>query len=146
MVKQAQHHVAKGEMKETILKDFFEEKINDHVLMSDLMYTTSSMGDITQFWIEDMPSVFRVTPSHLVKVCDSALSGNLQPGHLKVIGFCLQASETFEWDENTDEGGRVADMVSFISSQENNDELNTTNLMMLKELLLNGLNQVELTT
>ncbi len=133
-------------MKERILKDFFEAKVNDHVLMSDLMYTTATMDDITQFWIEDMHTVFRVTPSHLVKVCDSALAGNLQPGHLKVIGFCLQASETFEWDENTDEGGRVADTVSFMASQKNNYELNRKNLLMLKERLLHGQSQLELAT
>lgn len=133
-------------MKETILKEFFEEKVNDHVLVSDLMHTSSTVDDVTHFWIEDMHTVFRVSPSHLVRLCDSALTGNLQLRHLRVIGFCLQASETFEWDENTEEGRKVADMVSVIASQESINELNKKDILMLKELLLSGPSQLELAT
>lgn len=133
-------------MKEAILKEFFEGNIDDDVLLSDLEGASSTSGDVTHFKIEDMSTEFTVTPSHLVKVCDSALSGKLQLAHLKAIGFCLQASDTFEWDAYTEGGSRVADIVFFLSSPEINYELNSTNISLFKELLIHGGNPLEKAT
>lgn len=133
-------------MKEATLKNFFEGKVDDDVLLSDLTGAASTSGDVTHFRIEDMDSEFTVTPTHLVKVCDSAIVGKLRPEHLKSIGFCLQASDTFEWNADTEEGRRVADIVFFLSSPEINYELNKTNISLFKELLIHGGNPLEKAT
>jgi len=133
-------------MKESTLKEFFEGKVGDDELLSDLTGAALTSGDVAHFRIEDMDTEFTVTTSHLVKVCDSALSGKLQPEQLKSIGFCLQASDTFDWDADTEEGGRVADIVFYLSSPEINYDLNAINLSLFKELLLHGGNPLGKTT
>lgn len=130
-------------MKEATLKEFFEGKVSDEVLLSDLAGSVSTSGDVTHFRIEDMNAEFTVLPTHLIKICDSVLSGKLQPEHLKAIGFCLQASDAFEWDADTEEGGRVANVVFFFSSPEINYELNASNILLFKELLMHGGNSLE---
>ncbi len=72
--------------------------------------------------IENMPENFLVIPDHLVKLCDDVLSEKLSAESLQAIGFCLVASDHFEWGGDTDEGARVADTVLDWASPEINDD------------------------
>jgi hypothetical protein len=131
-------YVAKNIMKETILKKFFEGKVSEDDLLSDLSNSVSTSGDVTHFRIDDMNSKFTVLSSHLIKVCNSFLSDKLQPEDLKAIGFCLEASDSFQWDAESEDGRRVADIVFFLSSPEINYELNKSNILLFKKLLIHG--------
>lgn len=72
--------------------------------------------------IENMSENFLVIPDHLVKLCDDVLSEKLSAESLQAIGFCLVASDHFEWGGDTDEGARVADTVLDWASPEINDD------------------------
>lgn len=52
--------------------------------------------------IENMSENFLVIPDHLVKLCDDVLSEKLSAESLQAIGFCLVASDHFEWGGDTD--------------------------------------------
>ncbi len=125
-------------MREVILKEFFEDQINIDALVADLSGTSTTESDITHVRIQDMDTEFVVKPNHLVKLCDAALGNKLSSFHLKSIGFCLVASDTFEWDSDTVEGNRVAEVVFCFSSPETNYELNRHNIELFKSLLING--------
>lgn len=133
-------------MKESTLKKFFEGKISGDILLSDLVGASSINGDITRFRIEDMDKAFTVTPFHLARVCELALSGKLHSAQLKTIGFCLQASDTFKWDVNTEEGSRVAELVFYLSSPEVYFESNINNVSLFEKLIVHGGNLLEKAT
>lgn len=78
--------------------------------------------------IENMSENLLVIPDHLVKLCDDVLSEKLSAESLQAIGFCLVASDHFEWGGDTDEGARVADTVLDWASPEINYDLNTNNI------------------
>ena len=88
--------------------------------------------------IENMSENFLVIPDHLVKLCDDVLSEKLSAESLQAIGFCLVASDHFEWGGDTDEGARVADTVLDWASPEINYDLNTSNIAKFRQRLLKG--------
>lgn len=48
--------------------------------------------------IEDMEGEFEVRPEHLVSVCDAVLDDKVEAEYLRLIGFCIVASDAFEYD------------------------------------------------
>jgi hypothetical protein len=45
-----------------------------------------------------------------VKLCDAVLAGSLEPQALEAVGSCLIASSHFQWDGDTPDGDRVANV------------------------------------
>ena len=86
-------------MKEAVLKDFFKGTVSTRELLNDLSGTLRSSRDVKYYTIEDMAETFIVLPEHLVKLCDVVIDGDLDPYDLHPIGFCIVASDYFEWDE-----------------------------------------------
>lgn len=51
---------------------------------------------VRSYPIEEAHGTFVVKPAHLLRVCDAVLAGHLDPEHLRIIGFCVLASDFFE--------------------------------------------------
>ncbi|WP_444927508.1 hypothetical protein ACJJI4_06790 [Microbulbifer sp. TRSA002] len=130
-------------MKEVVLKEFFEGTLDIDALVADLSGSSTSENDTSHVRIQDMESEFVVRSEHVVKICNAALNNKLSPTELKNIGFCLLASDTFEWNADTVDGSRVADVLFYFSSPEINYELNYHNIGLFKSLLINGGNPLE---
>lgn len=127
-------------MKEAVLRDFFLGRISPEELKKDLNGAIESSRDITRHHIEDMKESFQVNPAHLIRVCDAVLNGFLQPIDLNAIGFCIMASDHFEFDTSTDEGARVADAGIDWADYKINFSLNIETTKKFKERLLTGKN------
>ena len=125
-------------MKEETLKNFFAGISDEQHLVAELNNSIAKSRKQSQYRIEDMTGEFAVTSVHIIKVCNAALKGTLQHEHLTTIGFCLEASDTFEWDSDTEDGKRVADVVFYLSSPEINYELNELNIAKFIEILEHG--------
>ena len=86
-------------MKEAVLRDFFLGKVSAAELAADVKGSRKMVSAIqSQTAIVDMDSEFEVTPEMLIKLCDAVLAGELPAPDLEIIGFALQASDTFTWD------------------------------------------------
>ena len=125
-------------MREAVLREFFTGKIGANELERDLLGSLVQRGNVTEHPIVDMDEEFSVVPEHLVRVCDAVLAGALHPAHLQAIGFCLQASDHFEWDGSDPNGERVSEVASDWSTPEVNYELNLANVKRWKHYLLTG--------
>lgn len=125
-------------MKEAKLKRFFNNEISPDDWITDLRGAITVKGMIARHHIEDMDLEFEVKPDHLVKVCDLFLEGKLSGSDLRAVGFCLQASDNFVWSADTEEGGRVCDVVFYMACPEINYEFTVENVEKFKELLVKG--------
>ncbi len=66
-------------------------------------------GDMTKHPIEDMRESFQLGPEHLIRLCEAVLNGEIKPQYLQSIGFCVVASDNFEYDTDTAEGNLVGE-------------------------------------
>ena len=131
-------------MHEAILCDFFTGNTDAQSLAEDLHATIDSDGMITRYSIVDMTGEFTVTTTHLMSVCDAILEGDIQPTVLRAIGFCLIASNAFEWDADTTDGERVAEICNHWSAPEINFPLTIENAEKWKQYLDSGNDQLRL--
>ena len=125
-------------MHEEILKRFFEGELGAAALAEDLVDSMVTNGNITKHPIEEMSQSFQVWPEHLTLLCDAVLSGEIDPKHLQSIGFCIIASDNFEYDPQTPEGNLVDDIVSAWSVPEINYPLTWENVKTFRERLVSG--------
>lgn len=82
----------------------------------------------------DLSADFPVTRSHLLKLCQSALDGDLPPDALPIIAFALHATDHFLWDSDEDEV--LAAVLSDWSAPEICYPLTTPNLKRFQRWLL----------
>jgi hypothetical protein len=125
-------------MQEEILRRFFEGDLDAALLAEDLVDSMVTSGNITKHPIEPMSKSFQVWPKHLTLICDAVLSGEIDPKHLQSIGFCIIASDNFEYDPDTSEGDLVDDIVSAWSVPEINYPLTAENVKKFREWLVSG--------
>ena len=128
-------------MREEILKQFFLGEVSAKALASDLvgsMVTEDSV--VTRHLIEDMKDGFEVMPDHLVHLCDAVLSGKIKAKYLQAIGFCILASDHFEYDTDTPEGNLVGETVSDWSAPKINYPLTIGNVRKFRGRLVTGRN------
>ena len=129
-------------MREAILCDFFKGDTDALALAHDLRGAIASDGMVARHPIVDMAGEFTVTAAHLVTLCDAILDGSIPPGDLRAIGFCLFASDAFEWDADTTDGERVAEVCNHWSSPEINFPLTMENVAKWKLYLDSGVDQL----
>ena len=87
-------------MHEQTLRDFLVGDVTPGELMRDLQGAIVQTGhDTYQHPIIDMAEGFTVRPEHLVTLCDAVLAGGLSAPFLEPIGFCLLASDRFDWGD-----------------------------------------------
>jgi hypothetical protein len=128
-------------MREEILKRFFLGEISTKVLADDLvgsMIVEDSV--VTRHAIKDMKDDFQVLPEHLVYVCDAVLSSVIKAKYLQAIGFCILASDHFEYNTDTPEGNLVGETISVWSAPKVNYPLTIENVRKFRERLVTGRN------
>src|SRR6185369_18034826 len=54
---------------------------------------------------------FKIEKSHLIKVCDDVLSNKMKSETLVQFSFILIGSDYFCWDNETDEGQRIEQVI-----------------------------------
>ena len=123
-------------MHEQLLREFFEARASAAQLASDLVGSLEDQGSgVTRHPIVDMAKDFRVASAHLVRACDAVLAGAIDPANLRAIGFCLLASDHFQWDGDTSDGALVAEVAHDWSCPEVNYPLTVDNVRQWRNLL-----------
>ncbi|HVZ16845.1 MAG TPA: hypothetical protein VG897_07000 [Terriglobales bacterium] len=123
-------------MREEVLKQFFEGKVNAAELAADVSGSTTNVGGVVSYQrVEEMDSEFRVDRTMLIALCDAVLAGGLSPELLHEIGFALVSSDRFVWDADDDE--LVSDTISDWSAPEVNYPLTIENIRRCKAWLNN---------
>jgi len=127
-------------MHEEILKRFFVGEVGADTLAADLNGSMIEGRDTTRHVIEDMEGEFEVQPEHLVSVCNAILDDKVEAKYLRLIGFCIVASDAFEYDTETPEGDLVGETVLDWSAPEANYPLTMENVRKFRERLVIGRN------
>lgn len=125
-------------MHEQILRGFFEGVLRPGELEKDLAGSMRERKGVTEHRIVDMDTEFQLRPEHLVHLCEAVISGTLSPDHLRTIGFCLLASDTFIWDTSNPGGERISDVACDWSAPEINYPLTVENTRKWLHYLLTG--------
>lgn len=120
-----------------MLRDFFEAKLSASELTSDLRDTiTQSEPRRYSYRITDMQGTFVVEPQHLVRLIDAVLVGELGVEDLDPIGFCLEASDHFQFGSDGSSNERVRDAVFRLANPSINDALTRETLAAIRTYLL----------
>ena len=128
-------------MHEAILRDFFIGATTAEALRRDLVgAVVQTSSDVFSQHITPATGKFAVTSEHLVRLCDAVLAGELPAQDLEAVGFCLVASDFFEWDSDKADGERVAETVHDWASPEINYRLTGHTVTKFKERLVTGEN------
>ncbi len=90
-----------------VLRGFFEGQVDAKTLSADLAGSVERGRVSTRVRIEDMKESFTVRTDGLVRLCDSILADEIDVKHLETIGFCIVASDAFEFDTDTEDGELV---------------------------------------
>jgi hypothetical protein len=125
-------------MREEILKQFFTEEVDAKVLADDLVDSMVTKGDMTKHPIEDMAESFQLGAEHLIRLCDAVLSDEIKPQYLQSIGFCIVASDNFEYDTDTTDGNLVGETVLDWSAPIINYPLTKSNVEKFRQKLVTG--------
>jgi hypothetical protein len=126
-------------MNARVLRDFFEGQIAASILDVDLRdaFEQTSL-DSFRLRMTDLTEDFAVRPAHLVKLCDAVLSGELDAGALRAVGFGMIASNHFHWDGDAPGGAVVAETLHDWASPEANYGLSLATVAKFKHRLLTG--------
>src|ERR1051325_8085937 len=126
-------------MHESVLRDYFAGKTGAAELRADLSGAVVATGPRSSSQhIQDMAADFELRPEHLIRLCDAVLSGELEPGNLQTLGFCLVASDHFSWDGDVPPGDVVAETVHDWSAPEINYRLTRDTARKFRQRLLTG--------
>jgi len=129
-------------MDESVLRDFFENRVSASELARDVFGSVSHPDEKTSVvHIQDMEQPFTVTRKMVVKLCDAALSGDFPPKELQTVGFSLIASDHFDWDDEL-----LAGVIGDWSCPEVNYPLTVQNVERFKRWLLGTESYPERTT
>jgi hypothetical protein len=125
-------------MREEILKQFFTGEVGTEALAEDLVGSMITKGDVSKHPIEDMRESFQLGPKHLIRLCDAVLRDEIKPQYLQSIGFCIVASDNFEYDTDTAEGNLVGETLLDWSAPIINYPLTKTNVEKFRQRLVTG--------
>lgn len=132
-------------MTESILKEYFENKISSEFLSADLNGSIENLTyDTSQISVLEMESdsEFEIKQIHLNKILNDAMNGNLTFDNLKTIASGLMFSEYFTWDSDTEIGNRIATIIVELDNTEINFPISTENLKLWKEYLESGIHKL----
>ncbi len=133
-------------MTESILKEYFENKISSEFLSADLngsikklTYDTSEISIVRM----ESNSEFEVKKNYVEKILTETLKGNLTYENLKTIASGLMFSDYFTWDSDTEIGNRIATIIVELDNTEINFPISTENLKLWKEYLESGIHKLK---
>ncbi len=134
-------------MTESILKEYFENKISSEFLSTDLngsiknlTYDTSEISVVKM----ESDSEFEVKQNHLNKILNDTLNGNLTYKNLKTIASGLMFSEYFTWNSDTEIGNRIATIIQELDNTEIFFPLSTENIKLWNEFLESGIHKLKI--
>lgn len=133
-------------MTESILKEYFENKISTEFLSVDLNGSIKKLTyDTSQISVVEMESdsEFVIEKSHLIKILKDTLNGNLTFDNLRTIASGLMFSEYFTWDSDTEIGNRIATIIVELDNTEINFPISIENLKLWKEYLESGIHKLK---
>ncbi|MDG5493251.1 hypothetical protein [Psychroserpens sp. SPM9] len=133
-------------MTESILKEYFENKISPEILSADLNGSIKKLTyDTSEISVIRMESdiEFEIKQSHLNKIINDALNGNLTFDNLKIIASGLIFSEYFIWDSDTKIGNRIATIITELDNTKINFPISTENLKLWKDYLASGVHKLK---
>ncbi|MEY2547336.1 MAG: hypothetical protein QOG48_2453 [Verrucomicrobiota bacterium] len=125
-------------MHELGLRNFFDGGADANELREDLVDSIESTEGVRRYRIVDMAEPFQITTTHLIQLCDAVLANSIMAADLQAIGFCIVASDKFEWAYNTPEGDIIAETVHDWSSPETNYPLTETTVRLFRERFVTG--------
>ena len=133
-------------MTESILKEYFENKINSEILSADLNGSIKKLTyDTSQISVIEMESdsEFEVDQTHLNKILNDALNGNLTFDNLKTIASGLMFSDFFTWESENEIGERIANVIFELDNIGICFPITTENLKLWKLYLVSGVHKLK---
>jgi hypothetical protein len=119
-------------MREEELRRYFMGEASACQLAKDISGSVVKIDDLqSEIRIADMQGSFSLQRDHVIRLCDAFLDRALPPEALSTIGFALQASDAFEWEDEV-----ISEVLSDWSAPEVNFELNAETLNMHRDWLL----------
>ena len=119
-------------MREEDLRRYFVGEASVSQLAKDPNGSVVKIDDLqSEIRIADMRGSFLLQRDHVIKLCEAFLDRALTPEALTTIGFALQASDAFEWEDDV-----ISEVLSDWSAPEVNFELNAKTLNMHRDWLL----------
>jgi hypothetical protein len=119
-------------MREEELRRYFTGEASVSQLAKDVSGSVVKVDDVqSEIRIADMHGSFLLQRDHVIKLCEAFLDRALTPEALNTIGFAIQASDAFEWEDEV-----ISEVLSDWSAPEVNFELNSETLNMHRDWLL----------
>lgn len=130
-------------MRESVIRQFFEGHATAADLATDAEGAFERRVDgagtvFSRLHATPMEGKLEVTPAHVIGLIDAVLDGTIDLDALDAIAFCLEASDTFSWDVDTEAGDRVSRALFLLGSPEVNFPLTPILLGKVRHLLLTG--------
>jgi hypothetical protein len=127
-------------MKTSILRSFLDGTCDARTLAEDLEggVTRTSYDVISQCIDDDLDGESPVTAAHLVVICDAFTNGDLTAQMIEQIAFSMMASDSFDWDCNTSDGVRVAEVICWWDSPEINYPITDGTMTKFRHYLSTG--------
>jgi len=129
-------------MHEKILRDFFLERATPEALSTDLegSIVMKSPGEAGIRIVRLETGECRVTTQYLLRLCDAVSAGVLEPWKLEAVGFCLVASDYFQWGPDDLDGDRLKEVIHSWAAPQVNYPLTLKNVAKARHLLATGEN------
>ncbi len=118
-------------VKEETLRAFFNGGTDAEALDREAVESSSQVGRVVRYRVEDMDEDFEVTREMLLKLCDAFLSGALSPKGLEAVGFMMEASDRFDWADST-----ITEVLGRWSSPEIEGAITEESVARCRELLV----------
>src|ERR1700722_1253919 len=119
-------------MREEELRRYFMGEASVSQLAEDISGSVVKIDDLqSEILIADMQSSFSLQRDHVIRLCEVFLDRVLTPEALNTIGFALQASDAFEWEDEV-----ISEVLSDWAAPEVNFQLNAETLNMHRDWLL----------
>jgi hypothetical protein len=119
-------------MREEELRRYFMGEASVSELAKDISGSVVKIDDQqSQIRIADMQGSFLLQRDHVIRLCEAFLDHALTPEALTTVGFALQASDAFEWEDEV-----ISGVLSDWSAPEVNFALNAETLNLHRDWLL----------
>jgi len=127
-------------MREEILRDFLLGRVDSETFSEDLDNSIAMVGPneagVSIARLGD--GAFHVTAEQLVRVCDAVSSGVVEPWKLEAVGFCLVASDYFQFEAADPDGGLVAKVIHRWAAPQVHYPLTVKTVAKARHLLVTG--------
>ena len=127
-------------MKISVLTEFFRGNCDAGILAKDLEGgVVQTSYDVVSHQIdEDVIDDFLITTDHLVKICDVFTDEFIDADMVQQLAFAMMCSDCFEWDNDTPDGERVAEVIGMWDSPEINYQITSLTIQKFRHYLLSG--------